>query len=182
VENPRACYEPAHANARLLDRGSSKTKPRSGGNQPAHESLLNRRLQPCPLPWTSSRSTAPGLNQNADACSKPLTANMRAGSSSARSCPRLQPVHQLPLRADRIKACSNIARSRFSGGIEGRPIGEYKTEKSPAKPARASFTMARIARSGWFWPTRSSRSTSLNSDPDRASPPALARPPILAGN
>ena len=44
MENPRACYEPAHADARLLDRGSSKTKPRSGGNQPAHESLLNRRL------------------------------------------------------------------------------------------------------------------------------------------
>ena len=33
-----------HADARLLDRGSSKTKPRSCGNQPAHESLLNRRL------------------------------------------------------------------------------------------------------------------------------------------
>jgi hypothetical protein len=44
VENPRACYEPAHADARLLDRGSSETKPRSCGNQPAHESLLNRRL------------------------------------------------------------------------------------------------------------------------------------------
>ena len=44
VENPRACYEPAHADARLLDRGSSKTKPRSCGNQPAHESLLNRRV------------------------------------------------------------------------------------------------------------------------------------------
>ena len=44
MENPRACYEPAHADARLLDRGSSKTKPRSCGNQPAHESLLNRRL------------------------------------------------------------------------------------------------------------------------------------------
>ena len=28
----------------FLDRGSSKTKPRSCGNQPAHESLLNRRL------------------------------------------------------------------------------------------------------------------------------------------
>ena len=44
MENPRACYEPAHADARLLDRGSSKTKPRSCGSQPAHESLLNRRL------------------------------------------------------------------------------------------------------------------------------------------
>ena len=50
----------------------SKTKPRSCGNQPAHESLLNRRLQPCPLPWTSSSSTAPGLNQNADALLKAL--------------------------------------------------------------------------------------------------------------
>ena len=48
-------------------------------NQPAHESLLNRRLQPCPLPWTSSRNRAPGSNQNAVALSKPLKANMRAG-------------------------------------------------------------------------------------------------------
>ena len=38
VENPRACYEPADADARLPDRGGSKTKPRSCGDQPAHES------------------------------------------------------------------------------------------------------------------------------------------------
>ena len=48
MENPRACYEPAYADARLLDRGSSETKPRSCGNQPAHESLLNRRLTALP--------------------------------------------------------------------------------------------------------------------------------------
>lgn len=30
--------------ARPLERGSPKTKPRSCGSQPAHESLLNRRL------------------------------------------------------------------------------------------------------------------------------------------
>jgi hypothetical protein len=41
-------------------------------------------LQLCPLPWTSSKSTAPGLNQNADACSNPLTANMRAGGRDPR--------------------------------------------------------------------------------------------------
>ena len=29
-------------------------------------------FQPCPLPWTSSSSTAPGLNQNADALLKAL--------------------------------------------------------------------------------------------------------------
>jgi hypothetical protein len=34
---------PAHA--RPLERGSPETKPRSCGNQPAHESLLNRRLE-----------------------------------------------------------------------------------------------------------------------------------------
>jgi hypothetical protein len=56
VENPRACYEPADAEAHLL-----------GGNQPAYESLLNRRLQSCPLTRTSSRSKTPGLSQNADA-------------------------------------------------------------------------------------------------------------------
>ena len=32
------------ADARHLERGSPKTKPRSCGSQPAHESLLNRRL------------------------------------------------------------------------------------------------------------------------------------------
>jgi len=48
--------------ARLLDRGSPKTKPRSCGNQPAYESLLNRRLQLRLLPWASPNK-ATGPNQ-----------------------------------------------------------------------------------------------------------------------
>ena len=121
MENPRACYEPAHANARLLDRGSSKTKPRSGGNQPAHESLLNRRLQPCPLPWTSSRSTAPGLNQNADACSKPLTANMRSLWSPGSRC---DSGSSAGMRRDSIGARTSGEGSPFSYvGLETR-VGE----------------------------------------------------------
>lgn len=36
----------------------------------------------------------------------------------------IQPLHQKPFRADRINACNSIARSSFSGGMEGRPIGE----------------------------------------------------------
>jgi hypothetical protein len=35
----------------------------------------------------------------------------------------LQPLHKLTYRADRKKACSNAARSSFSGGIDGRPSG-----------------------------------------------------------
>ena len=38
---------------RPLDRGSLKTKPRSCGIQPAHESLLDRRLRPRRPPWAS---------------------------------------------------------------------------------------------------------------------------------
>ena len=37
----------------------------------------------------------------------------------------LEPLHQLALRADRVKkACNSIARSSISGAIEGRPIPE----------------------------------------------------------
>ena len=60
----------------------------------------------------------------------------------------LQPIHQLPLRADRIERLHSIARMSFSGGIDGLPIGEYSVENSPARAANASFTIARIVRSG----------------------------------
>jgi hypothetical protein len=36
----------------------------------------------------------------------------------------LQPLHQLPLRAARREPCNSIARSSFSGEIEGRSDGE----------------------------------------------------------
>ena len=44
------CYEPAPPTLAPRPR-QPKTKPRSCGNQPAHESLLNRRLRPRLLPW-----------------------------------------------------------------------------------------------------------------------------------
>jgi hypothetical protein len=44
------CYEPALPTLAPRLR-QPKTKPRSCGNQPAHESLLNRRLRPRLLPW-----------------------------------------------------------------------------------------------------------------------------------
>ena len=40
------CYEPVPPDRRsFLERGSPETKPRSCGNQSAHESLFNRRLR-----------------------------------------------------------------------------------------------------------------------------------------
>jgi hypothetical protein len=57
--NPRACYEPALPMLAPRSR-QSKTKPRSCGNQPAHESLFNRRLRPRLLPW-AIRNERPGL-------------------------------------------------------------------------------------------------------------------------
>ena len=41
-------------------------------------------LQLCPLPWTSSSSTAPGLNQNADALLKALDRESRLLKKSLR--------------------------------------------------------------------------------------------------
>jgi hypothetical protein len=42
----------------------------------------------------------------------------------------LEPIHQR--RSERIEsnACKSIARKSFSGGIDGRPIGEYSVENS----------------------------------------------------
>jgi hypothetical protein len=54
-----ACYEPADADARPLERGSPETKPRSCGSQPAHESLLNRRLDRLRRPPGASPSLLP---------------------------------------------------------------------------------------------------------------------------
>jgi len=45
--------ETGHRGNPGLERGSPETQPRSCGSQPAHESLLNRRLKPCRPPWTS---------------------------------------------------------------------------------------------------------------------------------
>ncbi|MBB4201106.1 hypothetical protein GGD83_004938 [Rhodoblastus sphagnicola] len=62
---------------RTLRPRQPKTKRRSCGIQPAHESLLNRHLRPRLLPW-AFRKSAPGPNQCNLLCSKRLTANMRA--------------------------------------------------------------------------------------------------------
>ena len=43
-ENPRRYYQPDIIRRWKLDRGSSATYHRSGGNQPAHQSMINRRF------------------------------------------------------------------------------------------------------------------------------------------
>ncbi|WP_241671502.1 hypothetical protein [Dankookia rubra] len=43
-ENPRNHYQPDLVRRWLRDRGSSATHHRSGGSQPAHQSMINRRF------------------------------------------------------------------------------------------------------------------------------------------
>src|SRR5229473_256276 len=47
-ENPRFHYQPDFIRRWILDRGSSATYHRSGGNQPAHQSMINRRFMIVP--------------------------------------------------------------------------------------------------------------------------------------
>ena len=53
-ENPRVHYQPDSFRRQPLDRGSSATHHRSGGIQPAHQSMINRRFDidraSCPAP------------------------------------------------------------------------------------------------------------------------------------
>src|SRR5215211_4550095 len=55
-ENPRSHYQP-FIRRWLLDRGSSATHHRSGGHQPAHQSMINRRLMIVPPAMPSSGRT-----------------------------------------------------------------------------------------------------------------------------
>ena len=47
-ENPRRYYQPDLIRRWTLDRGSSATHYGSGGNQPAHQSMINRRFMIVP--------------------------------------------------------------------------------------------------------------------------------------
>jgi hypothetical protein len=60
----------------------------------------------------------------------------------------LQPIHQLSLRADRVERLQEHRSQELLRRNRRRPIREYSAEKSPASLARASFTIARIVRSG----------------------------------
>src|SRR6516165_12187032 len=66
-----------------LERGSPETKPRSCGSQPAHESLLNRRLRVLSPAVRTSESTSSATAEQIVA-SGPLKANMRAGCGKSR--------------------------------------------------------------------------------------------------
>jgi hypothetical protein len=77
-----------------LERGSPETKPRSCGNQPAHESLFNRRLRVLSPAVRTSKPTSSATAEQIVA-SGPLKANMRAGcgknSAVVLGCPDLDP-------------------------------------------------------------------------------------------
>ena len=53
-ENPRIHYQPDIIRRWLLDRGSSATHHRSSGNQPAYQSMINRRFMIVPPAMPSS--------------------------------------------------------------------------------------------------------------------------------
>ena len=82
-----------------LERGSPETKPRSCGNQPAHESLFNRRLRVLSPAVRISDPTSSATAEQIVA-SEPLKANMRAGC---------RPYSSFPLKRE-----SRAARSRPS--------------------------------------------------------------------
>jgi hypothetical protein len=56
LENPRLHYQPDQIRRWLLDRGSSTTNRRSGANQRAHQSMINRRCagRPARSRWCKS--------------------------------------------------------------------------------------------------------------------------------
>jgi hypothetical protein len=58
-ENARFHYQPDIIRRWLLDRASSATHHRSGGNQPAHQSMINRRFMIVPPALLSRGHSAP---------------------------------------------------------------------------------------------------------------------------
>jgi hypothetical protein len=71
-------YQPDLIRCWTLDRGSSATNHRSGGNQPAHQSMINRRFL-IVLPALPSSGHAEQLEQTSEDFLRLLleTANMR---------------------------------------------------------------------------------------------------------
>src|SRR4029077_5611120 len=78
-ENPRGYYQPDLIRRWTLDRGSSATYHRSGGNQPAYQSMINRRFMVVP-PALPSGGHAEQLGQKNKGfpCLLLEMANMRA--------------------------------------------------------------------------------------------------------
>jgi hypothetical protein len=77
-ENPRRYYQPDLIRRWTLDRGSSATYHRSGGNQPAYQSMINRRFMIVP-PALPSSGQAEQLEQTSKhfPCLLLEVANMR---------------------------------------------------------------------------------------------------------
>jgi hypothetical protein len=59
-------------------------------------------------------------------------------------------ICSISIRSERTEknACNSVARSSISGGIEGRPIVEYRPAKRRLSLPNASSVNARIGRSG----------------------------------
>ena len=87
-ENPRRYYQPDLIRRWTLDRGSSATYHRSGGNQPAYQSMINRRFMIVPpaLPSGGHAEQLEGQARNFP-CLLLETANMRECCDSNTSIP-----------------------------------------------------------------------------------------------
>src|SRR6516162_4169477 len=94
-----------------LERGSPETKPRSCGNQPAHESLFNRRLRVLSPAVRISDPTSSATAEQIVA-SEPLKANMRAGR-------RLAGLREAAGRVCVAPSCS-LPRGKTQGKIFSR--------------------------------------------------------------
>jgi hypothetical protein len=77
-----------------------------------------------------------------DGSSMPSPTNQR-NSKLYSSC-------SISMRSLRIEysTCSNNARNKCSGGIDGRPVDAYRTSNRGDSPRRASSVMVRMARNG----------------------------------
>ena len=82
-ENPRGYYQPDIIRRWKLDRGSSATYHRSGGNQPAHQSMINRRFMIAPpaLPSGGHTEQLEGTDIACRRCGGRLHARSRSSRS-----------------------------------------------------------------------------------------------------
>ena len=89
----------------------------------------------------------------------------------------LQPLHQLALRADRVERLQQRGSQQLLRRDRGAGPAARTSPQSPRSgPTARHSTISRIARSGWSFGTRVSRSTYENSDPERSSVPRIPNP------
>jgi hypothetical protein len=91
-------YQPDLIRRWTLDRGSSTTYHRSGGNQPAHQSMINRRFMIVPPALASGGHTEQLEGQPRNLCGEhKITSMVAAAAPIARSMKRpVRAFHRIP--------------------------------------------------------------------------------------